>query len=200
MCIRDRLDAVRLDGFCNAPPAPLAARQFGHHVEYALGPTGFGRDSKVDLVIGELVRGEEFGRGPNSERPPFFFTVPEMPTRKVVFDLLVHKGMYERATPTLLYYDTSSQGPAIAADPARDRDLRFCPEPCQELGPGTQLSGLLEFPRYTALIEHVGEKIQWNIDEFDTFRVAMNYPMVGRQITLAFTGNTPEEHLGGCRE
>ena len=182
----DGLDAVRLDGFCNAPPAPLVARQFGHQVEYALGPTGFGRDSKVDLVIGEMTQDEPLTRGPDSERPPYFFTLPEMPTRNVVFDLMVHKSVFDRAAPTLLYYDTSSLGPAIAADPSRDLDMRHCPEPMEELGLGIQRSRLLEFPRYSSLLEHVGTKLAWDLDEFDVFRVTMSYPMVGRQITLAF--------------
>ncbi len=186
------LDAVRLDGFCNAPPAPLVARQYGHHVEYALGPTGFGRDSKVDLVIGELTRDEPMTRKPNTDRPPYFFTVPEMPTRNVVFDLMVHKDLFEGATPSLLYYDTSSQGPAIAADPARELDLRYCPEPLQELGSGIQRSRLLEFPRYVSLLEHVGEKLEWDLEDFEVYRVQMSYPMVGRQITLAFTGQPSE--------
>ena len=182
----DGLDAVRLDGFCNAPPAPLVARQFEEQVEYALGPTGFGRDSKVDLVIGELSRGEPLTGGADSIRPPYFFTVPEMPTRNVVFDVIVHKDIFDRAAPSLLYYDTSSLGPAIAADPARELDLRHCPEPLQELGAGIQRSRLLEFPRYSSLLEHVGTKLAWDLDEFDVFRVSMAYPMVGRQITLAF--------------
>jgi hypothetical protein len=184
------LDAVRLDGFCNAPPAPLVARQYGHHVEYALGPTGFGRNSKVDLVIGELTRDEPMTRSPSSTRPPYFFTVPEMPTRNVVFDLVVHKDLFDDGTPSLLYYDTSSNGPAIAADPARELDLRYCPEPLQKLGRGIQASRLLEFPRYVSLLEHVGEKLAWTLSDFDVYRVQMSYPMVGRQITLAFMGDS----------
>ncbi|MEM8709796.1 MAG: hypothetical protein AAGG01_02500 [Planctomycetota bacterium] len=185
----DGLATVRLDGFCNAPPAPLAARQFGHQVEYSLGPTGFGKESKVDLVIAEVNRGEGIRRVPSDDRPPYFFMLPEMPTRKAVFDLFVHRDLFDGQAPTVLSYDTTSLGLAAACDPARDLDLRHCPEPLQELGVSTQRVRLLEFPRYTTLLDHTAEKMDWRLEQFNVFRIAMSYPLVGRQITMAFMGD-----------
>ncbi|QDV04676.1 hypothetical protein Poly30_01690 [Planctomycetes bacterium Poly30] len=182
----DGLHTVRLDDFCNAPPAPLVARQFGNQVEYSLGPTGFGRGSKVDLVIAEVNRSEPVHRKPSTVRPPYFFMLPEMPTRRAVFDLFVHRDVFEGSTPSVLSYNTSSLGPSAACDPARHLDQRDCPEPMQHLGTGIHRVRMLEFPRYTMLLEHVGEKLGWNLDEFSVYRIAMSYPLVGRQLTLAF--------------
>lgn len=183
----DGLHTVRLNDFCNAPPAPLVARQFGNMVEYSLGPTGFGRGSKVDLVIAEVNRSEPVHRQPSTERPPYFFMLPEMPTRRGVFDLLVHRDVFGGASPRMLSYNTTSLGPSAALDPARKLDERDCPEPMQQLGNGIHRVRMLEFPRYTTLLEHVGEKLNYNLDEFKVFRIAMSYPLVGRQLTLAFT-------------
>ncbi|MFT5732479.1 MAG: hypothetical protein ACJA2W_003468 [Planctomycetota bacterium] len=180
------LHTVRLDDFCNAPPAPLVVRQYENHVEYSLGPTGFGRSSKVDLVIAEFNRAEPVHRKPNATNPPYFFMLPEMPTRKAVFDLIVHKDVFDGTAPTVLSYNTNSVGPAAACDPKRDLDKRDCPEPMQLLGTGTHRVRMLEFPRYTTLLEHVGLKLGWNLDDFNVYRIAMSYPLVGRQLTLAF--------------
>lgn len=187
----DGLHTVRLDEFCNARPAPFDVREFGGHVQYSLGPTGFGRGSKVDLVIAEVNRGELFEREPNEERPPYFFSTPEMATRKAVFDLLVHEDVYRGATPEIINYDTSAMGPAAAHDPARELDRRYFPEPLGSLGPGIRRARLLEFPRYASLLEHVAQKLDYDLDRFRLYRAALTYPLVGNQITLAFTGKPP---------
>lgn len=184
----DGLHTVRLDEFCDAPPAPFIARDYGEHVQYHLGPTGFGRNSKVDVVIGELNRAELHHRDANQEHPPYFFMSPEMATRKAVMDVFVHESIHPGVMPELLVYDTSSLGPALPGDPARQLDLRSSPEPMQSFTPSTRGTRLLEFPRYTALLNHVSERLEWDLSEFRLFRVALSYPLVGRQLTLAFRG------------
>ncbi len=184
----DGLHTVRLDEYCSARPAPFVAREFGEHVQYSLGPTGFGRQSKVDLVIAEVNRGELPRREPSLERPPYFFSTPEMATRKTVFDLLVHEDVYGGTAPEIINYDTSALGPAVAMDPARELDRRYFPEPLSSLGNGTRRARLLEFPRYSALLENVASKLSYDLDRFRLYRVSLTYPLVGSQVTLAFTG------------
>ncbi|MCP3917016.1 MAG: hypothetical protein GY711_15830 [bacterium] len=180
------MHTVRLDEFCKAPPAPLEANDFGPYVRYSLGPTGFGPASKVDLVIAEVNRNELNSRRPSKEQPPYFFTIPEMASRKAVFDLLVHRDVYAGRGPTLLAYDTSGRGPAAAADPERKLDQRHVAETVDVLGSGLQRARLLEFPRYLDLLRHSFEKLGWESDEFRAYRIAISYPLVGTQITLAF--------------
>ncbi|MEM1451344.1 MAG: hypothetical protein AAF957_13085 [Planctomycetota bacterium] len=183
----DGLNTARLDSFCTARPAPFLVREFGDSVQYTLGPTGFGRGSKVDLVMGELNRNEITQRPPNAEAPPYFFAIPEMATRKIVFDLILHRDVYAGAAPELITYETAGMGPARPGDPAREVDRRSCPEPLQSLGEGTRRLRILEFARYGALLEHTFSTLGWDATAFRAYRVSIAYPLVGRQLTLAFT-------------
>ncbi|HPF14959.1 MAG: hypothetical protein H6830_09415 [Planctomycetes bacterium] len=181
------LDAVRMDEFCNAPPAPLHAERLDEvQIQYSLAPTGFGPASKVDLVIAELNRGELIGRKPNAETPPYFFGVPEMATRKFVFDLLVHKDVYPGCTPSLLVYDTMGHGPARAGDKGRRLSLRDIPEELESVGTDHRRLRVLEFPAYPQLRERVFQKLGWDAGAFRAYRIEITYPLMGTQITLAF--------------
>jgi len=182
----DGLHTVRLDGFCDAPPAPFLAHNFGSNVLYELGPTGFGKQSKVDLVIAEWNKAELDGRATAEGRTAHFFVIPEMATRKVVFDLFVHKDVYADATPELMSYETNAMGPARAGDPAREIDKRPAPEDLQVLSSAGHGARLLEFPQYGSLLRHITDRLGWDINSFRLFRVAVTYPLVGRQITIAF--------------
>lgn len=184
----DGLHTVRLDEFCSARPAPLLVRQIDAAVQYQLGPTGFGRESKRDLVIAELNRGELPHREPSAERPPHFFMVPEMPTRKAILDLFVHRDIYPGEGPELLCYDTTGSGPARAGDESRALDRRPIFEPVQRFESGPRGARLVEFPQYTALIERVADTTGWVLADFRLYRVAVSYALLGRQLTLAFTG------------
>jgi len=183
----DGLADVRLDEFCNAPPAPLEVEQLpDSSVLYSLAPTGFGPASKVDLVIAELNRGELMRRKPGPKEGPYMFHIPEMASRKLVVDLLVHKDVYTGTTPTLLAYDTTARGPARAGDPARRLDLRDIPEELQVIGHDHRRLRLLEFPAYPQLRERVLGTLGWDPREFRAYRVEISYPLTGCQITLAF--------------
>lgn len=182
----DGLHTVRLDGFCDAPPAPFIGHNFGPNVVYELGPTGFGKQSKVDLVIAEWNKAELDGTAPSLVRTPHFFIIPEMATRKMVFDLFVHKDVFIGARPELLSYETSAMGPARARDPRREIDKRPILEDLQVLSSAGNGARLLEFPQYGSLVRHITDRLDWDLDTFRLFRVAVTYPLVGRQITIAF--------------
>lgn len=184
----DGLHTVRLDRFCEAPPAPLEARAFDQVVQYSLGPTGFGPASKVDLVVAEVNRAELDHRQPSRQRPPYYFLVPDMPCRKVTFDLIVDRDVHGGIGPELLAYDTTGYGAAVAGDPARTLDLRPLSDPALAVGQGLERLRILEFPRYAALLESVFERLQLDPARFRAYRFAQTYPLLGRQITFAFFG------------
>ncbi|MFT7680245.1 MAG: hypothetical protein ACI8QC_004251, partial [Planctomycetota bacterium] len=181
------LDAVRLDEFCDAPPAPLEAVRFGTHIQYSLGPTGFGPSSKVDLVIVEVNLNEIPVRDADPKHPPYFCTIPEMATKRLTFDLIVHKDVFPGSDPVLYAYDTAARGPAPACDPKRNLDLRHVSEQLEPLGTGMTRLRLMEFPRYRALIEHVYDRLGCDAGDYRAYRINISHPLTGTQITLAFT-------------
>lgn len=183
----DGLHSVRLDRFCEARPAPLVARRYGDHVEYSLGPTGFGPQSRVDLVLVEVNRNELRLRDESGkERLPYFFTIPEMVSRRLVFDVVVHRDLYQDAHLELLAYDTSGRGPAQVLSPDRELDRRPIFEEIEHLGTGLQRLHLLDFPRYVELQRTIFAKLDWEPTEFRSYRVRVDYPLTSTQVSLAF--------------
>ena len=182
----DGLNTVRLDDFCKAPPAPFAVLESGDTIQYSLGPTGFGRESKVDLVMAEVNRAELQDDRDEGGPSPFFFAIPEMPSRRLVFDVCLHRDVYAGFSPELSTFDTAGRGPANPGDLSRATDRRPCPEALQVLGAGTRRLRLLEFVRYGALLDHAFATLGWDAAEFRTYRVNIPYPLVGSQVCLLF--------------
>ena len=182
------MDAVRLNEFCNAPPAPLQAERLTDtSIVYSLAPTGFGPASKVvSLVIGEMSLNELPDSSPSTSKHPYFFSIPEMATRKLVFDLMVHEDVYPGVTPTLMTYDTSSRGPARPGDPSRAIDIKHTPDELQIVGLDHRPLRILEFPAYPKLRDQVFQKLGWAASKFRAYRVEVNYPLTNMQFALVF--------------
>lgn len=183
----DGFHTVRLDEFCDAPPAPLVTEVFGQSVQHSLGPTGFGPSSTVDLIIAELNPSELVDTPPKKDGfMPYFFAIPEIPTRRQVMDVLIHKDVYPGSTPELVVYETATRGPAQAGDPRRRVDLRPMTEAVEDLGMGFGNLWLAEFPRYRELQTRVFEKLEIDPNEFKLYRINISYPVAGRQLTMVF--------------
>jgi len=186
--VADGTATVRLDEFCTAPPAPIVARKLEHTVEYELGPTGFGRDSKVDAIIAEVNRAELQADAPGAgeQNSRFFFLCPSLPTRRAVLDLVLHEDVLAGFEPELISFDTAHKGPANPADPAREADRRPIHESIEPLGHGARGARLVEFPRYTALLESVSARLGVDLDAFRVLRVSVSHALPSRQITVLF--------------
>ncbi|MDF1839457.1 MAG: hypothetical protein P1V35_16435, partial [Planctomycetota bacterium] len=120
----DGFHSVLLSEFCTERIAPLQVHPHGTHVDYTLGPTGFGRASKVDLVLAEVNPKGLVRSSPDMKHPPHFWVIPEMCTRKMVFDIILHEDVYTERSPVLRFYDTKGLGIADPSDPRSDRDRR----------------------------------------------------------------------------
>ncbi len=192
---QDGLHSVLLNEFCSARPAPLQVRQHGADMHYSLGPTGFGRASKVDLVITEVNRGEMKAETPDQLRSPHFWVVPEMCGRKLVFDILLHEDVYKERSPQLYFYNTSGEGPAAAGDPNRELDRREFTHSVEVIGRDLRRMRLMEFPAYGQLKAKIFEKLDWDPSTFRAYRVAITYPLTGIQVSLAFHPPTDGDEL-----
>jgi hypothetical protein len=121
-------------------------------------------------------------------RPASVWYVPGTPTKKLYFDLTIHKDIFPGMDPTVLVYDTSGMGPSYAKNPEREVDLRPHPPTIQPLGTGLGNMRMTEFPRYVELQEHVLAKLGLDPADFRAYRVAIRYPLVSDQILQAFVG------------
>ncbi|MCB9913944.1 MAG: hypothetical protein H6828_02200 [Planctomycetes bacterium] len=182
-----RLEDVRLDQFCEAPPAPLVAHQNRNEVRYTLGDTGFGPDSSVDLVFAEVARGE-LPRYPKQDPPrrAWFFTEIQTPTKRHQFDVFVADGVYTGAPPELVIYDTACEGLADPNDPARDVDRLDTGERITPLGRGLANVRTADIPRYVDLLKHVFTSLGRAPDDYHGYRARIDYPVYGSQVCQVF--------------
>lgn len=178
------LDSVRLDQFCARQPAPLEARHAGGTVHYLLGGTSFGPKSSSDVVLAEVNRREPLGTVPRNR--PYFFHMVETASKKVIFDLIVHRDLYEGQDPELILYDTLGGGPASVNDPSRDIDRLQTTDQVLTLGYGLRAIRTSDIPNYVDLMRHVFDKLGWLSDEFRAYRFKSDYAVLGTQACLAF--------------
>jgi len=183
---------ARLDEFCEAPPAPLDVRQAGDVVHYMLGGDGFGPRSAVDLVLVE-VNFHEIPRfvPRDSGRKGNVFAEVSAPAKSLLFDVFVHQDVYPGSDPQLLIYDTALEGVANVNDPARDVDRLQVAETIQRLGTGAATGRNAQVPGYAEMLRHVFGKLGWDDRAFRGYRCAIDYPIYGTQVAMAFDPPPP---------
>lgn len=179
------LQSLRLDAFCDAPPARLDVRRVGDVVHYLLAEGGYGKRHVHDLLLAELNRGE-MPSTPAPGRRGYVFAEVTTPSKSLLFDVLVHEDLYPGLSPELLLYDTSSDGVVDANDPTREIDRLDLAESIAPLGRGRQRLRVPDLPAYMELVTHVEESLGWRLDDFRTFRCRIEYPLHGAQVVAAF--------------
>lgn len=180
-------EGLRLDEYCNAPPAPLEARPVGDVVHYTLGDIGFGPRSGVDILFSEVNRAEIPRFVPvGSARRGYVFADVKVPAKKLYLDVFVHRDVYPQSEPELVLYDTTIDGVASVNDRSRDIDRLDLYETVQPLGTGVGKADIADVPRWIELLGHVLTKLGWDAQDFRGYRVEIDYPIYGSQVVLAF--------------
>jgi hypothetical protein len=186
------MPGVRLDRFCDAPPAPLKVHRVGDVTHYTLAENEFGPKSGVYLVIAEVNLAEMPRYVP---RQRFFndtaTTEIYTPAKVLLFDVLVHEDVYPGSEPALLIYDTVLDGVADVNDRRRDADRLDLMESVGLLGRGSAKFRVGEVPHYVELIRHVFDRMGWNDEEFRGYRCRIDYPIYGSQVVMAFDPPPP---------
>ncbi len=178
---------VRLDRFCDAPPAPLDIYRIGDVTHYTLAGDGFGPKSSVDLVIAEVNMAEIPRYVPlGSDRKGNVFAEVSTPSKAIFFDAFIHESVYPNSEPSLQIYDTVLDGVANVNDRTRDIDRLDLMESIQMLGRGAHKFRIASIPHYVDMIRYVFEKMGWNDAEFRGYRCRIDYPIYGSQVVMAF--------------
>jgi hypothetical protein len=185
------LQGLVLERFCSSPLPPLRAHHQETTVHYTLANDAIGLSSAVDLYLSEFTpRCMRRYRGPT----PWMYGPSaeiEIPTKTLIFDVLIHEDVYPGSDPTLLVYDTSVRGLVNLGDRDRDIDRLDVAETIQPLGRGTSKWRASEVPQYVEIVRHVLDKIGWDGEHMHGYRCKVHYPIYGSQLYLAF--NAPEK-------
>ena len=131
-------NGVPLDRFCDAAPAMIDVSRAGEATHYTLGGDDFGPHAEVDLVLAEVNLAEVPRYVPRElGRKGYVFAEIGLPSRVLLFDVLVHDDVYPRSDPNLVIYDTVLDGVADVNDPSRDLDRLDLLESITPIGRGT---------------------------------------------------------------
>ena len=186
------MSAVRLDRFCDAPPAEFAAHRVGDATHYTLAGNEVGPRSQVDLMLVEVNLAEMDRFVPaDVDRKGFVFAEVSMPSRVLLFDVLVHEQVYPGRDPELHLYDTVLDGVANVNDRTRDIDRMDMNEVVASLGTGLNKWRTADSPNHVDMISTVMDRMDWQPNAFRGYRCRIEYPLYGSQVVVAFAPPPP---------
>jgi hypothetical protein len=190
--VREPIDAVAngqapvLSGFCTeAEPRIQRVVRDELVVEDEILDGPIGRAGVATYVLGEVVR---------DVMPTYRDEANEMvaqnleirtPCRHVVFDHLVPKDLFGRVHPRLRMFGEIAGRP-LYWNLRSQRDRLPVPETVEPRGSGVEALSTPEVPRYPEMVEHVCDRLGWDVETFDVYRVHMEYPYVPSMISIDY--------------
>jgi hypothetical protein len=186
------VQGLLLEEYCAKPAPRINVHHVGDVVHYTLAGNDFGPRSATDLVFAEINRGEmPHVLKDTPQRKRHASADVTTPAKLLVYDLLLHEGVFPGAGPSLHIYNTTFDGVADVNDPARDIDRLDLCETIQLLGTGIQKFSNPEMPRYVELLSDVCGRLGWDGSRFRGYRCRIEYPIFGSQVTMAFAPVPP---------
>lgn len=183
----DGMDSATLGNYCSTPTPRLDAHQGGEVMHYLLKADAFGASSSIDLVTCEVNRAEIPRFIPRERnRKAWASSDINIPSRRMQFDVLMHKDLYTGSFPELRIYDTAIGGQADINDPSRDVDQLDLLESIDNLGTGLGRFGSSHVPRYRQMLEEVCSTLGFDGDALRGYRVSSDYPIYGSQTAMVF--------------
>jgi hypothetical protein len=111
---------------------------------------------------------------------------PAVPTKQVVFDVLLHKDAWKDVVPELGFFRVSSRG-LVHADTFDNRhiDQIHFEEHLEDFKVGA-LPSIKEMPDYSEMVQSTMEKLGWNPREYRLYRAKIQFPMLFVQAVMRF--------------
>lgn len=171
--------------FCSQPIpahrqiADLYGQRRVELIEGSLGDAG-----AVTLVGGEIDRlaGPQFRDGPRTQAR--FSTHFVQPVRSFVLDLIVHRDVAWKVEPRV---ETFGELGGLSIDQAKRDAADILPVACgfTHKGGGLLAAVASEIPQHRDLLRWTFRKTGWDIEEFDTYRLALRFPVLPSCLTVA---------------
>ena len=175
-----------LPQFGRGDPLDLRVARVGSSAAFQLVGTALGASAASDSFFGVYSPGlfRRWARfaGDNAA----YMEVLEVPTQRLVLDMLLHEDVWPGLEPELLLYDTCVRGTASTNDRARDVDRVDMLDTCRLIGRGVDCCRVAETPQYLDLLHWTCAQRGWDPGAFRVYRCDARYPVVGVQYTMAF--------------
>lgn len=173
--------------YCSRPAPSFTVAQSGPRVRYALDETGVGPKTSVDLVFAEVRRRalhREFVEG--ADHLVWAALTADLPTKRLVMDLLMHEDVFPSARPELRVYDCATRRGLKPTEPVQPDHLMNTRESLASVGTGTEGLACAGFNRYTECAREVCAQLGWDIERFRVFRADIAYPVMGSEVVIQF--------------
>jgi hypothetical protein len=111
------------------------------------------------------------------------------PCKLLIHDLLVYRGLFEPLEPEVMIY-TDHRG-VDAAPVNRDCDRLPTHDRAVFMGAGIDVLKVDEIPYYQDLLRFALGRVGWKIDDFDVYRVRIEYPLMPSSVFTQFELREP---------
>lgn len=148
-------------------------------------PNGIGTQSALTCLFGHVFRGA-FSRYRNDQETcQNSATNVRIPSRVMVQDSLVHRGLFEEAAreaKVLTDHDYVGEAPS-----SRARDLLPVREAVEHIGRGPAVVATPDVPRYEQIVRFALDRLGWDPQDFDLYRCRIEYPIMPSSVVTQFT-------------
>ena len=158
--------------FCSRPLPPVQRRPGEHGMlEDELLPGPVGQTGRTTIITGEVARELASVYKTQPGEDAMFGTGVRTPCETFIHDHLVHRDLFPEVERDLRVYSE------LISPVSRDeRDLLQVSERIEHLGRGTARLRTAEIPNYMELMSFAFERMSWNPDDFDLYRIRMRFP------------------------
>jgi hypothetical protein len=173
--------------FCSPQDLPIVVEEDGRKVHYTLAMEGAGTRTNADFFLREFYPGNHPLWSEDGSSPPrWVYATIDIPSRRLVFNVYLHRDLWVGCEPYMMIFDTAVNGVADPLDPARQRDqldLRLSAVPIRS---GPERFWCEGVARHQVMLESVASSLGWVPDEFRCFRCEIEYPMYGSEVCMLF--------------
>lgn len=175
-----------LPAFGRGDPLALRVVRKGSSAAFQLVGTALGASAAGDSFFGVYSPGifRRWARFPGDIA--HHSEILEVPTQRLVLDILLHPDVWPGVEPELMMYDTCVRGTASVNDRARDADRVDMLDSSRLIGTGIDCCRVAESPRYLEVLRWTCQQRGWDPEKFRVYRCDSRYPVVGVQYAMAF--------------
>ncbi len=185
----DEAHSILLERFCSKPVPQFDTGRFGPMTSYSVAGESVGLRSAIDLVMAELRPGAMRRYVmPDGKRMTGVMNLPDIPMKRQVTDVFVHREVYPGSPPDFAVFDTVPRGMVAGglSDPARERDRIRFQETMQTIVGGPARAQVACLPTYREMLDFVCATLGWDAAAFRGYRLDVEFPVYGAQYMIGF--------------
>lgn len=166
--------------FCSQPlPEVLSSRRLEGRVVHELREAPIGNTEAVTCITAQKAGNVFSSCRTDQDRYREVLVRTRTPVERLIFDQVVHRDLAGPADPELFVFgEFTGYDWWKSAEHRNPGSLLPVDAEIQELGRGTGKAGTPHIPWYTEMLDDVFQKLDWPSNEFITYRVMIDYPVI----------------------